>query len=294
MNKIFRGTLEVKTEVLDQNAISDSSDPLREVARHVSTPSLAWTLNNNNLSPSTLRTSETARSQRAPRQLHSRKRDRLNSRRTPRVSISYCDADSLCHNLSDWTCRLERLRSGVLPNEQPGVMRAEGDADDGPSLGILEEKRKRNSKVREVTRKARPQPKRDFGVQFLTPPSFTPLISSGNWRKRWILIQTRWWCSVTETSSHWWSTNFERWRVSSRGINIHWLLSVAESAARSRNASCWLVDVMCASAVGSSKNCNNTTVRSHWYTHWFLQLVHSGVFFTAGENRAILRRWCIH
>ncbi len=43
MNKIFRGTLEVKTEVLDQNAISDSSDPLKEVARHVSTPSLAWT-----------------------------------------------------------------------------------------------------------------------------------------------------------------------------------------------------------------------------------------------------------
>ena len=54
MNKIFRGTLEVKTEVLDQNAISDSSDPLREVARHVSTPSLAWTLNNNNLSLSAL------------------------------------------------------------------------------------------------------------------------------------------------------------------------------------------------------------------------------------------------
>ena len=45
MNKIFRGTLEVNTEVLDQNAISDSSDPLREVARHVSTPSLAWTSN---------------------------------------------------------------------------------------------------------------------------------------------------------------------------------------------------------------------------------------------------------
>lgn len=45
MNKIFRGTLEVKTEVLDQNAISDSSDPLKEVARHVSTPSLAWTNN---------------------------------------------------------------------------------------------------------------------------------------------------------------------------------------------------------------------------------------------------------
>lgn len=43
MNKIFRGTLEVKTCVLDQNAISDSSDPLREVARHVSTPCLAWT-----------------------------------------------------------------------------------------------------------------------------------------------------------------------------------------------------------------------------------------------------------
>ena len=43
MNKIFRGTLEVKTEVLDQNAISDSNDPLKEVARHVSTPSLAWT-----------------------------------------------------------------------------------------------------------------------------------------------------------------------------------------------------------------------------------------------------------
>ena len=54
MNKILRGTLEVKTEVLDQNAISDSSDPLREVARHVSTPSLAWTLNNNNLSLSAL------------------------------------------------------------------------------------------------------------------------------------------------------------------------------------------------------------------------------------------------
>ncbi len=51
MNKIFRGTLEVKTEVLDQNAISDSSDPLREVARHVSTPSLAWTkINSNNQS----------------------------------------------------------------------------------------------------------------------------------------------------------------------------------------------------------------------------------------------------
>lgn len=43
MNKIFRGTLEVKTEVLDQNAISDSNDPLKEVVRHVSTPSLAWT-----------------------------------------------------------------------------------------------------------------------------------------------------------------------------------------------------------------------------------------------------------
>lgn len=43
MNKIFRGTLEVKAEVLDQNAISDSSDPLKEVARHVSTPSIAWT-----------------------------------------------------------------------------------------------------------------------------------------------------------------------------------------------------------------------------------------------------------
>lgn len=42
MNKIFRGTLEVKAEVLDQNAISDSSDPLKEVARHVSTPSVAW------------------------------------------------------------------------------------------------------------------------------------------------------------------------------------------------------------------------------------------------------------
>lgn len=41
MNKIFRGTLEVKTEVLDQNAISDSNDPLKEVARHLSTPSLA-------------------------------------------------------------------------------------------------------------------------------------------------------------------------------------------------------------------------------------------------------------
>lgn len=46
MNKIFRGTLEVKTEVLDQNAISDSSDPLREVARHVSTAGLAWTKKN--------------------------------------------------------------------------------------------------------------------------------------------------------------------------------------------------------------------------------------------------------
>lgn len=54
MNNIFRGTLEVKPEVLDQNAISDSSDPLKEVARHVSTPSLAWTLNNNNLSLSAL------------------------------------------------------------------------------------------------------------------------------------------------------------------------------------------------------------------------------------------------
>lgn len=43
MNKIFRGTLEVKAEVLDQNAISDSSDPLKEVARHVSTPGIAWT-----------------------------------------------------------------------------------------------------------------------------------------------------------------------------------------------------------------------------------------------------------
>lgn len=43
MNKIFLGTLEVKTEVLDQNAISDSNDPLKEVVRHVSTPSLAWT-----------------------------------------------------------------------------------------------------------------------------------------------------------------------------------------------------------------------------------------------------------
>lgn len=43
MNKIFRGTLEAKTEVLDQDAISDSRDPLKEVARHVSTPSLAWT-----------------------------------------------------------------------------------------------------------------------------------------------------------------------------------------------------------------------------------------------------------
>lgn len=29
--------------MLDQNAISDSSDPLTEVARHVSTPSVAWT-----------------------------------------------------------------------------------------------------------------------------------------------------------------------------------------------------------------------------------------------------------
>lgn len=76
MNKIFRGTLEVKTEVLDQNAISDSSDPLREVARHVSTPSLAWTLNNNNLSPSTLQTSESARSPSTPRALHLRKINR--------------------------------------------------------------------------------------------------------------------------------------------------------------------------------------------------------------------------
>lgn len=47
MNKIFRGTLEVKIVVLDQNAISDSSDPFREVATHVSTASLAWTLDNN-------------------------------------------------------------------------------------------------------------------------------------------------------------------------------------------------------------------------------------------------------
>lgn len=147
MNKILRGTLEVKTEVLDQNAISDSSDPLREVARHVSTPSLAWT-------KSTAIISHYQRSS----SFKSVKLDRTNLIQPNRIFIRIAGKwivkipgecrvplfleyrfliPRLTENVTIYCTELADLRrwtSGVLPNEQPGL---NWTMYDGHNPGIL-------------------------------------------------------------------------------------------------------------------------------------------------------------
>lgn len=146
MNKIFRGTLEVKTEVLDQNAISDSSDPLKEVARHVSTPSLALTKingNNQSLSVLQLQKREAGPNQPNPTKSHIYKDSGENrSFKIPEeYRVPFLEYRFLIPKLTDnvtiyWTelADLRGWRSGVLPNEQPGLNWSEYD---GRNPGIL-------------------------------------------------------------------------------------------------------------------------------------------------------------